>query len=55
MNDISYKYCDTLLILHYLRQHPTGIPVDVILQHNGTEKLRVYPALFELEQWNKCD
>ncbi len=49
MNDISYKYRDTLLILHYLRQHPTGISVDIILKHSGTEKLRVYSTLFKLE------
>lgn len=46
----DYKHRDTLLILRYLRQHPAGISVDDIILHSGADKLRVYPALFELEQ-----
>jgi len=44
------KQQDTQRILHYLSQHPAGISVDAILQYSGAERLRVYPALFELEQ-----
>ena len=46
----DYKHRDTLLILRYLRQHPADISVDDIILHSGADKLRVYPALFELEQ-----
>lgn len=48
--DMDYKQQDALRILDYLRQHPAGISVDDIILHSGAEKLRVYPALFELEQ-----
>ena len=48
--DMDYKQQDTIRILRYLRQHPTGISVDDIILHSGADKLRVYPALFELEQ-----
>lgn len=48
--DTDYKHRDTLLILRYLRQHKEGTSVDAILKCSGAEKLRVYPALFELEQ-----
>ena len=47
---IDYKHLDTLRILHYLQQHKEGTTVDAILQYSGADKLRVYPALFELEQ-----
>ena len=47
---MDYKQQDTIRILHYLRQYPDGVAVDDVIQHSGAEKLRVYPALFELEQ-----
>ena len=46
----NYKYLDTQRILLYLQQHKEGTTVDAILQYSGADKLRVYPALFELEQ-----
>ena len=30
--------------------YPKGVFVEEIIQNSGAEKLRVYPALFELEQ-----
>ena len=48
--DTDYKHLDTLRILRYLRQHPEGTSVENIILHSGADKLRVYPALFELEQ-----
>ena len=47
---MDYKHLDTLRILHYLQQDKEGTTVDAILQYSGADKLRVYPALFELEQ-----
>lgn len=46
----NYKHLDTLRILHYLQQYKEGTTVDAIFQYSGADKLRVYPALFELEQ-----
>ena len=48
--DENYKYLDTQRILRYLQQHKEGATVDAIIQYSGADKLRVYPALFELEQ-----
>ena len=48
--DTNYKHLDTQRILRYLQQHKEGTTVDAILQYSGADKLRVYPALFELEQ-----
>ena len=48
--DTNYKHFDTQRILRYLHQHKEGTTVDAILQYSGADKLRVYPALFELEQ-----
>ena len=47
---MDYKQQDTIRILHYLRLYPAGISVDDIILHSGADKLRIYPALFELEQ-----
>ena len=52
---MDYKHHDTLLILHYLQQHKEGTSVDAILQHSGAGRLRVYPALFELEQEGRLE
>ena len=53
--DENYKYLDTQRILHYLQQHKEGATVDAILQYSGADKLRVYPALFELEQEGRLE
>ena len=53
--DENYKHLDTLRILHYLQQHKEGATVDAILQYSGADKLRVYPALFELEQEGRLE
>ena len=47
------KHCS--LILRYLRQHPEGTSVENIILHSGADKLRVYPALFELEQAGRLE
>lgn len=46
---INYKQLDKERILSYLRANPIS-SVDAIIEHSGTEKLRVYPILFELNQ-----
>ena len=48
--DINYKLIDTQRIIDYIISFPTGVSVEEIIQNSGAEKLRVYPALFELEQ-----
>ena len=50
MEDINYKLIDTEKIQDYIRRHPEGVWVDDIIAHSGADKLRVHPALFELEQ-----
>ena len=55
MMDENYKYFDTQRILRYLQQHKEGATVDAILQYSGADKLRVYPALFELEQEGRLE
>lgn len=47
---LDYKLRDTERIITYLKNFPKGIEVDDLIAHSGAEKLRVYPALFELEQ-----
>ena len=51
----DYKRRDTFRILCYLHRHPFGTTVDAILQYSGADKLRVYPALFELEQEGRLE
>ena len=53
--NMDYKYLDTQRILRYLQQHKEGATVDAILQYSGADKLRVYPALFELEQEGRLE
>ena len=53
--DTNYKHFDTQRILRYLQQHKEGATVDAILQYSGADKLRVYPALFELEQEGRLE
>ena len=53
--DENYKYLDTQRILRYLQQHKEGATVDAIIQYSGADKLRVYPALFELEQEGRLE
>ena len=47
---VNYKELDTQKIKDYILSHPDGVEVEDIIAHSGAEKLRVYPALFELEQ-----
>ena len=50
MEDISYKILDTQRITNYLSASSHEVTVENIILHSGADKLRVYPALFELEQ-----
>ena len=52
---IDYKHLDTQRILRYLQQHPEGTSVENIILHSSADKLRVYPALFELEQAGRLE
>lgn len=46
----NYKVADTRKIATYIISQPENVSVDDIIQNSGADKLRVYPALFELEQ-----
>lgn len=48
--DVNYKIIDTQKIKDYISSFPTTISVDDIIRNANADKLRVYPALFELEQ-----
>ena len=47
---VNYKIIDTQKIVDYIISFPNGVSVDDIILYCGADKLRVYPALFELEQ-----
>lgn len=47
---MNYKVLDTQRIIDYIRSSSDKVPVEEIIRNSGAEKLRVYPALFELEQ-----
>lgn len=46
----NYKVADTRKIITYIISQPENVSVDDIIQNSGADKLRVYPALLELEQ-----
>lgn len=48
--DDDYKAIDTQKIIDYINSFSNTIEVEAILKNSGADKLRVYPALFELEQ-----
>lgn len=48
--DANYKTVDTQEIISYITSFAAGVSVEDILLNSGADKLRVYPALFELEQ-----
>lgn len=52
---MDYKQQDTLCILYNLCRHPNGVSVENIILHSCADKLRVYPALFELEQEKRLE
>lgn len=47
---MNYKVLDTQKIIDYIRSSSDKVPVEDIIRNSGAEKLRIYPALFELEQ-----
>ena len=48
--DVNYKLIDTQKIIDYINSFSGEIRVEDIVRNSGADKLRVYPALFELEQ-----
>ena len=48
--NVNYKIIDTQKIVDYIISFPNGISVVNIILYSGADKLRVYLALFELEQ-----
>lgn len=48
--NIDYKTLDTQKIIDYIDTSGAVVTVDDVIQNSGADKLRVYPALFELEQ-----
>lgn len=48
--ELNYKVIDTQKIASYINSSAADISVEDIIQNSGADKLRVYPALFELEQ-----
>lgn len=47
---MNYKIIDTQRITDYISFFAKSVSVEDIFLHSGADKLRVYPALFELEQ-----
>lgn len=47
---MNYKVLDTQKIIDYIHSSSDKVSVEDIIRNSGAEKLRVYPALFELEQ-----
>lgn len=47
---MNYKFIDNQKIIDYIDSFTDAISVEDIIQNSGADKLRVYPALFELEQ-----
>lgn len=47
---MNYKIIDTQRIIDYINSVSGRILVEDIIQNSGADKLRIYPALFELEQ-----
>lgn len=47
---MNYKIIDNQRIIDYINFFTDAVSVEDILQNSGADKLRVYPALFELEQ-----
>ena len=50
MDNVNYKIIDTQKIIDYIESCRNSILVDNLIKDSGADKLRVYPALFELEQ-----
>lgn len=48
--EVNYKLIDSQKIIDYISSFLGEIRVEDIIQNSGADKLRVYPALFELEQ-----
>lgn len=50
MDGVNYKDLDYQKIINYIKCGADSVSVDSIIKNSGADKLRVYPALFELEQ-----
>lgn len=55
MININYKAIDTGKIIDYINSFSDRVQVEDIILYSGADKLRVYPALFELEQEGVVD
>lgn len=47
---MNHKIADIQKIIDYISYFSDWVSVEDILSYSGADKLRVYPALFELEQ-----
>ena len=47
--NLNYKVIDTAKIVDYISLFESSVCVADIIQNSGADKLRVYPALIELE------
>lgn len=47
---MNYKIIDTQKIIDCIESCHDDVLVDNLIENSGADKLRVYPALFELEQ-----
>lgn len=50
MDNVNQKIIDTQRVINYINSFLDNVRVEDIIQNSGADKLRVYPALFELEQ-----
>ena len=50
LEDWNQKIIDTQRVINYINSFLDNVRVEDIIQNSGADKLRVYPALFELEQ-----
>ncbi|WP_300647908.1 hypothetical protein [uncultured Bacteroides sp.] len=46
----NQKAIDTQKIIDYINSFSDTVEIESVLKYSGADKLRVYPALFELEQ-----
>lgn len=50
MDNVNYKAIDTQRIIDYIDSISDEVRVNDIIKNSNADKLRVYPALFELEE-----
>ena len=55
MDNVNQKIIDTQRVINYINSFLDNVRVEDIIQNSGADKLRVYPALFELEQSGRLE